>query len=397
MLVHRSHKIRLLPNNKQATYFSKACGTARFAYNWGLAEWKRQYEAGEKPSAYKIKAKFNDTKGDDFPWTRDVTKCAPEQAFNDLGAAFKNFFRNIKAGRKPGYPRFKKRGTNDSFYLSNDKFSVDGKKVRIPKLGPVRMAEELRFKGKILSATVSRHADLWFVAINVELEIPVPIPSENQAVGVDLGVKDLATLSDGTKIQGGNHHKESLGRLRMLNKSLSRKQRGSANWVKAKRKLSRLHASTMHRRSDEIHKLTTSLVSSYGFIAMEDLNVAGMVRNRHLARAISDQGFRELRRQLEYKALASGVELVFISRWFPSSKRCNDCGTINEDLTLADREWVCVGCGVVHDRDVNAACNILAEGSSVSACGDSSSGFPSIRGTKLPSEKQEVNVVGNYE
>ncbi len=294
--MHRSHKIALDPNHKQSTYFAKARGVARFAYNWGLAEWKRQYEAGEKPTQASLRRQLNAIKREQFPWMLEVTKNAPQMALIHLGDAFGRFFRGDAK-----YPTFKKKGIRDSFTLTNDQFAVRDKHIRVPNLGWVRMREALRFSGKILSATVSRKADKWFVSITVDTE-DTPTICENQAiVGVDLGVNRLATLSDGTFVSGAKPHGILLNRLRRLSRSLSRKQKGSNNRAKAKLKLAKLHAKVANIRNDELHQLTTILASRYGVIVIEDLNVKGMMANHRLARAVGDMGFHEFRRQLVYK------------------------------------------------------------------------------------------------
>ena len=302
----------------QRTYFAKACGTARFAYNWALSRWQSLYEAGETVTEAGLRRILNSIKREQYPWMLEVTKCAPQLAIMNLGTAFKNFF-----AKRAEFPTFKKKGVNDSFSISNDQFAITGKTIRIPNLGNVRMTEGLRFEGKIIGATVSRKADRWFVSIQVEMESPAPIhDSESQAVGVDLGVTDLLTLSDGTKIPGSKPHKALLSRLRRLNKSLSRKQgakkgeKKSKNFIKARKQLSRLHSKIANIRNDETHKLTTMLTQNYGTIGIEDLNVSGMVKNHKLARAILDMSFFEQRRQLEYKAAMTGSVVVVADRFF---------------------------------------------------------------------------------
>ena len=371
-----AHKIRLSPNNKQRTYFSKAAGTARFAYNWALARWNELYETGRKTTEGELRKELNAIKREQFPWMLEVTKCAPQQAIKNLGKAFSNFFSGA-AER----PTFRKKGAKDSFAVSNDQFALDGARIRIPNLGWVEMTEALRFDGKVLGAVVSRKADHWFVSVQVEMPDPMPMHethSENQAVGVDLGVRDLATLSDGTKAPGAKPHKALLSRLRRQGKSLSRKQgarkgeRKSANFAKAKRKLARLHARIADIRSDEAHKLTTFLTRNYSIIGIEDLNVSGMAKNRKLARSVLDASFFEFRRQLEYKAKITGSKLVVADMFFPSSKLCSCCGFKLEKLDLSAREWRCPDCRALHDRDVNAAVNLKnnAVSYTVSACGD---------------------------
>jgi putative transposase len=211
---------------------------------------------------------------EEFPWISEVLRDANSQPFTNLGRAFVNFFKGT--GK---YPVFKKRGICDSFYIANDKFQLDGNKIKIPKLGWIRMREQLRFTGKILSATVSRIADKWFVAINVQTDLTPEISKSHVVVGVDLGVKQLATLSDGTVVEGPKPHKALLQRLRRLNKSLARKEKGSNNWKKAKLKLSRLHARIANIRKDALHKLTTMLVQNFSIIGIEDLNINGMSKN----------------------------------------------------------------------------------------------------------------------
>ncbi len=197
----KAHKIRLNPTPEQANYFARAAGTARFTFNWAVAEWKRQYEAGEKPSALKLRTQFHALRREQLPWTYNVTKCAIEGAFMDVAAAFKNYFEGRRAGRKTGYPKFKsKKRSRQSFYLANDKFAVGDHWIDVPKLGRVNMAESLRFSGKILSARISKTASWWFVSITVELPDEMPL-NDHPPVGVDVGLNRLATLSDGRQYE----------------------------------------------------------------------------------------------------------------------------------------------------------------------------------------------------
>jgi len=391
-----AHKIALAPGNKQATYLKKACGVARFAYNWALAEWQRQHEAHKadpslpKPSEGALRRQLNAIKREQFPWMLEVTKNAPQMAIIQLGEAFKNFF----AGRAQ-YPKFRKKGVHDRFTLTNDQFGVKGSRIRIPNLGWVRMRESLRFTGKILSATISRVADRWFVSITLDTEDPPKRRAENQGtVGVDLGVAALATLSTGETIPGPKPHKVLLARLRRLSRSLSRKQKGSANRKRAAMKLARLHARIANIRRDALHKLTADLTRRFHTIGIEDLSVRGMMANRHLARSIADMSFYELRRQLEYKAERRGGLVVVADRWFPSSKTCSACGSVQEELPLSVRQWICPDCGAHHDRDVNAARNLAtyAASSAVSACGEEGAGFGRETGVKPASVKQEISA-----
>ena len=351
--MNRTHKIALDPTVCQEAYFRRCCGVARFTFNWALDEWKRQYAAGGKPSGAALKKQFNALRHVDFPWTGEVLRDATAQPFVNVQRAFQNFFE-----KRSKYPKFKKKGVHDSFYIANDKFAVDGNRIQIPRIGWVKMHEGLRFEGKILSAVVSRTAHKWFVAIAVDIPRTL-VTSENQAVvGVDLGIKSLAILSTGEKFADLKPLKKSLAKLQRLSRQLSRKQKGSQRRRKAKQRLARLHYRVACVRNDALHKLTTGLVERFGVVVIEDLNVRGMLQNRHLSRAISDVGFGEFRCQIEYKAAANGVRIVIADRWYPSSKTCADCGFIVDILPLSVREWACPECGVIHDRDVNAAINL---------------------------------------
>jgi putative transposase len=385
-----AHKIALHPTTEQAAYFARACGTARFAWNWALSEWQRQYKEGGKPSEAALRKQLNAAKREHFPWMLEVTKVAPQQAIKNLGAAFKRFFEG-----KAKYPRFKKKGIHDSFRAENGPgtFAFDEKRIKLPVVGWVKMREILRLEGKILSATVSRVADRWFVSVTVEVAHQVPV-RENQAVGgVDLGVKALATMSDGGAVEGPKALRSNLKKLRRLSRSLSRKVKGSANRRKAKAKIARLHTRISNIRKDGLHKLTTELVNRFAVIGIEDLNVKGMMANGKLSRAVADMGFHEFRRQLGYKAAMAGTRIVVADRWSPSSKTCSDSGHVVPTLPLSVRDWVCPACGSVHDRDRNAAINLMniAASSAVTACGAGRSDGGLAPVVKLSAMKQEFS------
>ena len=357
--VQRAHKIRLNPTAEQTQWLLQASGVARFAFNWGLAEWKRQYEAGKKPSAYKLKKQFNAIRREQFPWSYEVSKNAVDTGFLNLDAAFKNFFRRCKNGdAKKGYPNFKsKRRSRKSFRMDGGRVKLDGHWLKLEKLDePINMAEALRFNGEIKSVTISEDAGHWYAAVNVEVE-PPEYEHPQESVGIDVGIKTLAVLSDGREFENQKLLRSELRKLKRLSRELSRRQEGSGRWNRTKQKLAKLHRYIANRRLDYQHKMTTEIASTYQVIGVEDLNVAGMLRNHCLALSIADAGFGEIKRQLTYKSEWYGGTLIEIDRFFPSSKLCRFCGCINGDLTLADRIWTC-DCGAVLDRDQNAALNI---------------------------------------
>ena len=359
----KAHKIRLNPTPEQANYFARAAGTARFTFNWARAEWQKQYEAGGKPSALALRTQFNEIKKDQFPWVYDVTKCAVEGAFMDVAAAFKNFLQGRTAGRKTGYPKFKsKKHSRPSFYLANDKFTVGDHWMDVPKLGRVNMAESLRFQGKLLSARISKTASWWLVSITVDMPDEVPL-NTHPPLGVDVGLNRLATLSDGRQYENQRPLVHQLKKLRRLNQELARRTKGGKNWLKTKDKLARFHYEIACIRLDWLQKLTTEIAQTSGIVAIEDLHVKGLIRNRCLSRSFSDAAVGRLLDWLESKVPRQGGMLLKVDRFFPSSQLCHRCGARKGDLTLADGVFVCPdpNCGHVGDRDENASWNILLE------------------------------------
>jgi putative transposase len=379
-----AHRIRLVPTAGQESQFRRACGVARFAYNWALAEWRRQHAAGQTPSEAALRKALNAIKHERFPWMREVTKNAPQQAIKNLGRAYGNFFDDLKKYRRTEIPwkrvrmpQYKKKGVHDSFRADNgtdkthaDAVQVAGKRVRLPLIGWVRMREEVRFAGTIHSVTVSRCADAWYASFQVETYYEPEVRTDHSRVGVDLGITALATLDNGTKVPAPKPLRRLLKKLTRLSRSLSRKRRGSRNRAKAKTKLARLYRRTADIRADALHKLTSSLVNA-AVIVIEDLNVRGMLANRRLARAVADVGFSAFRRQVAYKATMAGSSVIVADRWYPSSKLCSICDVKNAGLALSARTWTCASCGTSHDRDVNAAVNLARypESWAGSACG----------------------------
>ncbi len=389
MKVVRGYKTELDVNNEQRTACLKHAGVARFAYNWGIAQSVEVYRAtGKRPTAIDLHRDLNKLKQTDYPWMYEVSKCAPQEALRDLEKAYKNFYQRCKLKRlgkwkgKLGFPTFKKKSKGIGSFRLTGFIKVFENSVQLPRLGIVRLYEKqyIPTDAKVLSATVSEQAGRWFVSIQVEEEqekpAPTLIPPANEAaasslrlrladqktattaIGVDLGIKTLATCSDGTTFENPRALKHSLKKLRRLEKQKSRRKKGSKNRSKSCKQIAKTHARIANIRKDASHKLTSYLVKNHSLIAIEDLHVAGMLKNHCLAQAISDSNFGEIRRQLEYKANWYGVHLVVIDRFSPSSQLCSHCEWRNETLTLADRVFVCQDCGAVTDRDYNAAQNI---------------------------------------
>jgi putative transposase len=362
----RAHKIRLNPTPEQANYFARAAGTSRFVWNWALAEWNRQYAAGEKPTALKLKKQFNAIRREHFPWTWEVTKNASDQPFLDLGKAFNAFFEGLKNGKRRGRPRFKrKKRSKASFYLANDQCELGDHRIWIPKLGWVNMAENLRFQGKVTGARITKTADWWFVSLTVEM------PDERQsarpaAIGIDVGLNRLASLSTGEGYENQAFLRSALKKLRQANKRLHRRVKGSKNREKARRQVARLHYRITCLRDDALHKLTTRIADCYGIVGIEDLNLKGLFKNRRLARSFSDAALGKLLGLLTSKVEQRGGRVVKVGRFFPSSKTCHACGWKWEDMQLSDRVFLCQNPTCPYhqweqDRDYNASLNILRE------------------------------------
>jgi putative transposase len=319
----------------------------------------------------------------------EVSKCAPQEALRDLDRAYANFFRRLemsKQGRwkgKLGFPKFKKKSKDIGSFRLTGSIHVFAESIQLPRLGRLRLHEHgyVPVGAKVLSATVSEEAGRWFLSVLVEEEQEAPAHPATAAVGVDLGVKTLATLSDGTTFENPRALKHAQKRSRRLERQKSRRVKGSKNRRKTVRKLAKQHARVARIRKDALHKLTSYLCKNHALVAIEDLHVSGMLKNHRLAQAIADSSFGEIRRQLTSKAQRYGTRLVVIDRFYPSSKTCSACGYVKPALGPHERTFVCEACGMVLDRDHHAALNLLQEalrttGSSPGsdACGQRSSG-----------------------
>ena len=382
MQVTQAYRYELEPTVKQRISLAQHAGIARFTYNWGLQRRIAQFELKEGKekftSAIKQHKELNAIKASEYPWMYEASKCAPQEALRDLDRAFKNFWQGKKAGRNIGFPKFKKKGVDDSFRLTGS-IHVNENHIQLPRLGKVRSKENTeKFKGRILSATVRREADRWFVSLTVEVERTIPQPVRGEVVGIDVGLTSFATLSDGTKIEAPKPLNKAQRQLKRAQRQHSKKTKGSNNRKKSAFKLSRIHRKVKNIRRDFLHKTTTTLTKTKSVLVIEDLHVKGMIRNGKLSRHIADVGWGEFRRQLEYKTIWYGSELVVAPRFFASSKQCSSCGFVMADMPLGVREWLCPECQSLHDRDTNAAQNLKQyhTGSSpgIHACGDCSGG-----------------------
>ena len=362
MLVIRGYKTEIDPTDKQQTLLAKNAGAARYAYNWALNLKKQAFDKKEKiPNAIELHRQLNELKQTELPWMYEVSKCSPQEALRNCDTAFTNFFRNCKKKKKgkKGFPKFKSKKNGLGSFRLTGTIKVSSSHIQLPRLGAIRLKEHgyLPNDKKILSASVSERAGRWFVSIQVEETIE-PKEKKESVVGVDLGIKILATVSNGEAFQNPRLLNKYLEKLQRRSRQLSRKVKGSKNRKKAQRKLAKLHFKIACIRRDLIHKITTYLTKTNSKIVIEDLNVSGMMKNRKLSRAIVDLGLFEFRRQLEYKGKWYGCEIVVADRFFPSSKKCSSCGRLKNDLTLADRVYECEGCNLVIDRDANASLNL---------------------------------------
>ena len=369
----KSHRIALKPTPEQEALFGQHAGYARFAYNWAVSEFRAGLDVGEWLNERTLRPRWNKVKGVIAPWGSELSQNAAKYAIIDLGQAAEGwgeYCRRVKAGQRPsrrvGFPRFKRRKHEQGFRADNgpDTVKVDGKIVILPKIGQVATVEQLRFAGSIREVTVNRTADTWFACCCVEDGQEPPPVKDGPTIGVDVGVGTMATCSDGTTVENPRALANGLKQLRRLDKAIARSRNvhGRSNHSNRRERLyanrRRRHARVVNVRNDNHHKATTAIAKSAGRVVVETLNVAGMVRNRRLARAIADAGMSGFLAKLDYKCGWYGAEYVKADRWYASSKLCAHCGWKNDDLTLSDREWWCSGCGILNNRDANAAMNL---------------------------------------
>jgi putative transposase len=383
MMVLRAFKTELDLNNVQKTACLRHAGAARWAYNWGLARKMEAYRNGEKvPTAIDLHRELNILKKGELSWMYTVSKCAPQEALRNLDQAYAHFFRRVQAkrtGRKiqAGFPKFKSKKNGVGSFRLTGAIHIFDHAIQLPRLGRLRLKEHGYLPGEavhILSASVSERAGHWFVSVQVEMDLPDPQATYRPAVGVDLGVLALATISDGTMIENPRALKSSLQKVRRLQRVVSRRQKGSANREKAVKRLAKAHLRIANVRKNVLHQVTSWLARTKSAVVLENLNVSGMLKNHHLAQAIADVGFYEFRRQMIYKGQWYGCQVLLANPFYPSSKRCSQCGHIKVEMDLSERIFICDHCGRMIDRDLNAAINLeqLTTGSSPEsyACGE---------------------------
>ncbi len=367
--MYKTHKIALNPNKKQRAWFAQQCGYARFAYNHALSNFKANLDNRTFLSTWTLNNHFNKSKKD-IDWTQAQDQRAALYGILNLGNAIKNW-----VDKRSGFPKFKKRGSRQSWTTDEQSVQVEGKRVKLPKIGWVKMFEALRFDGPIIKVTISRTAHRWFISITVETEDTEAVDtSTHPVIGIDVGINILATLDNGTKYDNPRPLKRYERKLKRASRKLSKKHFLSNNWYKQKRKLERIHYRMGCIRTDAHHKATTDIVNNASMIGIETLKITNMLKNRKLAKALSDSALGGFLTKLKCKAETLGIPVIEAPQFFASSKTCSSCGHKKTELSLAERKpYNCDVCQYTEDRDVNAARNLkqLAAGyaESINACG----------------------------
>lgn len=356
--MHKSYKYRIYPTPEQEVLLNKTFGCVRVVWN----RYVETFNSYDKETNPKPEYQTSTQIRSEFEWMKEVCAGALSQKENDFKEFKKQYFSKTRKS-KIGRPSFKKKSDKQAYRLQNQKYKLGNHQIKLEKIGWISAVINRRPSNncKFCSITISKDkVGKYFASVLVE-ENHIPSPKTNQAVGVDLGLKELAITSDGVKYENPRWFRESQAKLRKAQKNLSRKVKGSSRWEKSRLRVARLYSKTTNQRKWFHHQISSDLVKNYDFIGLEDLNVAGMKKNRKLAKSISDAGWGQLVSFIEYKAKWNDKEVIKINRFFPSSKTCFECGSINKELKLSDREWTCESCGCILDRDINAASNILSE------------------------------------
>ena len=351
---NKAYKFRLYPNQEQQQFLAKCFGCSRFLYNHFLRLTTDVYADCQKSLRYQEWAKLLTSLKKEFEWLKEVNSQALQQTLKDLETAYSRFFKGLAK-----FPTFKKRSNRQSFRVPQH-FSITEKgKLKLPKMSPIKMVIHREIKGDIKNVTVSKTpSGKYYASIVTELDIP-KAPLNGKKIGMDLGIKDFCITNKPEKFENPRYFQRSLRRLKIRQRRLSRKVKGSNNKRKARVRVAKIHEKVANQRLDYQHKISLKLTGENQVISCEDLNIKGMVKNRKLAKQISDVAWGQFLTLLEYKGDIYGCEIKRVDRFFPSSKRCSSCGYIKEDLTLKDREWTCPECHANHDRDINACHNLL--------------------------------------
>lgn len=364
MIQRRTH--RFYPTPEQERILARTFGCVRYVYNWGLAKRAAAFQRGERMThADTDRALTLLKRTEEAAWLNEVSSVPLQQSLRDLQSAYAAFF-----AKRAMYPSFKRKAARASARYTKPTFTLKGRSLSITKLGNLKVRWDRPLPNAPSSLTIIRSSSgRYYVSFVVEVEV-APKRLTGNSVGIDLGVSRLATLSTGTTVANPKHLQKHSSRLAFLQRKMSRCQQGSKRRNLARRAVARTHERITNARRDALHKLTTALVSDFDVVYLEDLNLRGLAKNHSLARNLSDASIGSLVKMLEYKAEMYGKTVIKVDRWFPSSKMCSNCAYVNSGLTLKDREWACPNCGTHHDRDINAAKNILAVGQTVAAHGD---------------------------
>jgi putative transposase len=389
----KAHVIKLHPNKTQEKLLKQSCGVARYAFNWALDKWTKDYEKGIKQTAYSLIKHLNSIKRKEFPWMQETSKTCSQYAIHNVENAFKKMWKE-----KKGYPKFKKKRGKNAFVAIDDKNNFKQKdfKLRLPRIGWIKCAENLRFTGKVNRVTIKNIADMWFAVINIDVfQKEVPVINENQIIiGVDIGIKKMIVLSDGKTFENPKALQKNEQSLKKMQKRLSKKNKDSKNYEKQRIKIAKKHYKISSIRKNSIHQATSYIVKNYDIVCVETLDVKQMLKNKNLSKLISDVSFSEILRQLSYKTQWKNKKLIKADQYFPSSKLCSSCNYKKDNLKLSERTYKCKNCGLEIDRDLNASKNLANYGTTYKseeskACG----AYLNIIVDNKVAMNQEINIL----